>query len=111
MKAPNHCYPSDQLQNEKGKYRARDLRLEPIRFWWNQNRAPIFYFDAFSSREPVPTSLENALILAENGGQHGHAPLTPRERRIGHHGSTIGQAINERWARMKRVGETLGSTG
>jgi hypothetical protein len=28
----------------------------------NQNRARIFCFDAFSSREPVSTSLENALI-------------------------------------------------
>jgi hypothetical protein len=27
----------------------------------NQNRGSIFCFDAFSSREPVPTSLENAL--------------------------------------------------
>ena len=27
----------------------------------NQNRALIFCFDAFSSREPVSTSLENAL--------------------------------------------------
>jgi hypothetical protein len=30
----------------------------------NQNRALIFCFDAFSSREPVSTSLENALIGA-----------------------------------------------
>jgi hypothetical protein len=28
----------------------------------NQNRALAFCFDAFSSREPVPTSLENALV-------------------------------------------------
>jgi hypothetical protein len=27
----------------------------------NQNRALAFCFDAFSSREPVPTSLENAI--------------------------------------------------
>jgi hypothetical protein len=27
----------------------------------NQNRALIFWFEAFSSREPVSTSLENAL--------------------------------------------------
>jgi len=29
----------------------------------NQNRALIFCFDAFSPREPVPTSLENALAM------------------------------------------------
>jgi hypothetical protein len=29
----------------------------------NQNRGSGFRFDAFSSREPVPTSLENALAL------------------------------------------------
>ncbi|AUC93749.1 hypothetical protein CWS35_05120 [Bradyrhizobium sp. SK17] len=28
---------------------------------WNQNGAPGFCLDAFSSREPVSTSLENAL--------------------------------------------------
>jgi hypothetical protein len=27
----------------------------------NQNRALVSCFDAFSSREPVPTSLENAI--------------------------------------------------
>jgi hypothetical protein len=29
----------------------------------NQNRALDSYFDAFSSRDPAPTSLENALVL------------------------------------------------
>ena len=36
-------------------------RLEPFPFRWNRNGALVFCFDAFSSREPVPTSLENAL--------------------------------------------------
>jgi hypothetical protein len=27
----------------------------------HQHQAPVFCFDAFSSREPVPTSLENAI--------------------------------------------------
>jgi membrane protein YqaA with SNARE-associated domain len=31
----------------------------------NQNRAPAFCFDAFSSREPVSTSLENAISLIQ----------------------------------------------
>jgi ammonium transporter, Amt family len=33
----------------------------------NQNRALIFCFDAFSSREPVSTSLENALCTPNSG--------------------------------------------
>src|SRR5712672_2602519 len=40
------------------------IRLEPFRFCLNQNRAPDSCFDAFSSREPVSTSLENALGTA-----------------------------------------------
>jgi hypothetical protein len=32
----------------------------------NQNGALVFYFDAFSSREPVSTSLENALGFVLN---------------------------------------------
>jgi hypothetical protein len=35
-------------------------------FRWNRNGALVFCFDAFSSREPVPISLENAL------NDHGH---------------------------------------
>ena len=35
--------------------------LEPFPFRWNRNGAPDFCFDAFSLREPVSTSLENAL--------------------------------------------------
>ena len=37
--------------------------LEPFRLWWNQSRGSNFCFDAFSSREPVSASLENALII------------------------------------------------
>jgi hypothetical protein len=33
----------------------------------NQNRALIFCFDAFSKREPVPTSLENAIARYSSG--------------------------------------------
>ena len=36
-------------------------RLEPLPFRWNRNGAPNSCFDAFSSRELVATSLENAL--------------------------------------------------
>jgi hypothetical protein len=36
-------------------------RLERVRFELNHDRALSFCFDAFSSREPVSTSLENAL--------------------------------------------------
>jgi O-antigen ligase len=39
----------------------RGAGLEPFPFRWNRNGAPVFCFDAFSSREPVPTSLESAL--------------------------------------------------
>jgi hypothetical protein len=35
--------------------------LERVRFELNHDRALSFCFDAFSSREPVSTSLENAL--------------------------------------------------
>jgi hypothetical protein len=34
-----------------------------------QNRAPISYFDAFSSREPVPTLLENAMRDLRKGAE------------------------------------------
>jgi hypothetical protein len=36
--------------------------LEPDRFCLNQNRGSNLCFDAFSSREPASTSLENALV-------------------------------------------------
>src|ERR1700733_11925752 len=36
--------------------------LEPFPFRWNRNGALDSCFDAFSSREPVSTSLENALV-------------------------------------------------
>src|SRR3979490_1957985 len=36
--------------------------LEPFPFRLNRNGAPDSLFDAFSSREPVPTSLENAFL-------------------------------------------------
>ena len=35
--------------------------LEPFPFRWNRNGGSGSLFDAFSSREPVSTSLENAL--------------------------------------------------
>jgi hypothetical protein len=46
-------------------FEHRLITLEPFPFRWNRNGALAFCFDAFSSREPVPTSLENAL---EGGG-------------------------------------------
>jgi hypothetical protein len=41
----------------------------------NQNRALVYCFDAFSSREPVSTSLENAItaIAAFAAKQRHHA--------------------------------------
>src|SRR5437763_2850133 len=39
----------------------RSAPLEPFPFRLNRNKALSFCFDAFSSREPVSTSLENAL--------------------------------------------------
>jgi hypothetical protein len=41
-------------------------QLERVRFELNHDRALSFCFDAFSSREPVSTSLENALGVPEN---------------------------------------------
>src|SRR5580692_7365717 len=38
--------------------------LEPFPFRWNQNGALASCFDAFSLREPVSTSLENALRIS-----------------------------------------------
>ncbi|NLS75210.1 hypothetical protein E3H11_41530, partial [Bradyrhizobium brasilense] len=39
-------------------------RLEPFPFRWNRNgKGSRFLSDAFSSREPVSTSLENALLI------------------------------------------------
>jgi hypothetical protein len=53
----------DSVQIVAGLMPAKVLPcLGPYRFGLNQNRALTFYFDAFSSREPVPTSLENALV-------------------------------------------------
>jgi hypothetical protein len=41
----------------------KEKLLERVRFELNHERALSFCFDAFSSREPVSTSLENALTL------------------------------------------------
>jgi hypothetical protein len=48
----------------------------------NQNRALVYCFDAFSSREPASTSLENATVLQRRR----LGRLLPRRRRpaIGH---------------------------
>ncbi|MBU6459247.1 MAG: hypothetical protein KGQ48_17190, partial [Bradyrhizobium sp.] len=40
---------------------------EPFPFRWNRNGAPDSRFDAFSLREPVSTSLENALTCRAIG--------------------------------------------
>nr|QDF41868.1 hypothetical protein FJN17_32175 [Bradyrhizobium symbiodeficiens] len=40
---------------------------EPFPFRWNRNGALDCYFDAVSSREPVSTSLENALSRGHGG--------------------------------------------
>src|SRR2546429_2304153 len=45
----------------------RRRRRVPFPFRLNRNRAPDSCFDAFSSREPVATSLENALVKAGLG--------------------------------------------
>jgi hypothetical protein len=39
------------------------------RFRWDRNEAPDSCFDAFSLREPVSTSLENAKILLSGPGR------------------------------------------
>src|ERR1700761_2070033 len=36
------------------------------RFWLDQSGAPAFNFDAFSSREPAYTSIENAVVRTLN---------------------------------------------
>ncbi|AUC92919.1 hypothetical protein CWS35_37120 [Bradyrhizobium sp. SK17] len=49
-------------------HRRRDAAqgdLEPFPFLWNRNGALGSCLDAFSSREPVSTSLENALRSLE----------------------------------------------
>jgi hypothetical protein len=43
-----------------------EIVLEPFPFRLDRNGALSFCFDAFSSREPVPTSLENALRRNKN---------------------------------------------
>src|ERR1700733_5494427 len=58
--------------------------LEPFPFRWNRNGALDSCFDAFSSREPVSTSLENALVdrrrahkpMARRSFSKGSAPST-----------------------------------
>src|SRR6202051_3779207 len=52
------------------------MRLEPFPFRWNRNGGSSSLFDAFSSREPVSTSLENALAYrAAKDLQIGETPL------------------------------------
>jgi hypothetical protein len=48
---------------------ARGARLEPFPFRLNRNGALAPCLDAFSSREPESTSLENALIAGETTKQ------------------------------------------
>src|ERR1700743_1354042 len=61
--------------------RCRDVR-------WNQNRALVLCFDAFSSREPVSTSLENALnrplaLDGDTGAGAGMRPVIPHRAVLG----------------------------
>jgi hypothetical protein len=49
------------------------ILLERVRFELNHDRALSFSFDAFSSREPVSTSLENALAAIRPVGGCGRA--------------------------------------
>jgi hypothetical protein len=63
--------------------------LEPDRFGWNQNRAPGFYFDAFSSREPTATSLENAITPSAAAWRF---PSADRARSRSAHGPRSGAA-------------------
>jgi hypothetical protein len=60
--------------NPEGDLRSKVLTkppvaagVEPFPFRWNRNGALGFCFDAFSSREPVSTSLENALASFDEG--------------------------------------------
>src|ERR1700723_3862293 len=54
-----HSRPDTPASNARPFTRC----LEPFPFRWNRNGALDSCFDAFSSREPVSTSLENALEL------------------------------------------------
>jgi hypothetical protein len=67
--APFYGAKATALQSEldlsagrKPRSRGSPFTLERIRFELNHERALSFCFDAFSSREPVSTSLENALV-------------------------------------------------
>src|SRR5882757_2020534 len=63
-------FVSDGLPDEAG-----NDSLEPFPFRWNRNGALDSCFNAFSSREPVSTSLENALVIQER-------PQLERPRRV-----------------------------
>jgi hypothetical protein len=45
-----------------GGWAVRPVHLERVHFGWNHECALSFWFDAFSLREPVSASLENALV-------------------------------------------------
>jgi hypothetical protein len=59
----DHETTADDHDGSSLIYRARAFSV-PI----ESERGSGFYFDAFSSREPVPTSLENALACYQHGG-------------------------------------------
>src|SRR5947207_4511241 len=60
------------------------------------------YFDAFSSREPVPTSLENALDLPAAANRLQRGPLLIRQQR-----RAAGGAVLLRHARETVLGERV----
>jgi hypothetical protein len=61
----------------------------------NQNRALVFCFEAFSSREPVSTSLENALGL-----------IKPQSKKAPHVGALLPGCGHRRLLRRTRHYET-----
>src|SRR4051812_43047968 len=88
------------------------FRLESSPFRWNRNGTLDYCFDAFSLREPVSTSLENALARVHRTPDHGNAL---RARQIDHlpdrreaDDSAIGAAFDHHGAATGAIGGRVG---
>jgi hypothetical protein len=65
----------------------------------NRNGAPVFCFDAFSQREPVPTSLENATAGIRIGrifreGDAGQKLISGTAARQAHLNAVLGGSLS-----------------
>jgi hypothetical protein len=69
MRRRSRCFESGWSRNRRADEFCFEACLEPFPFRWNRNGAPGFCFDAFSSREPVSTSLENALSQRDHASR------------------------------------------